>query len=225
MPCRSNSKGVPNKGLLKFGEKSLIKLSIENALKSRHINKVIFSSDGDELIDEALNAGAEVPFIRPSNISTDTASTWDVVRHCICYLEEKQNYIPDIIVLLQPTTPFRTNEIVDKCVDNLISNKLNTCISVTEVSYPPQWMYKKNDKNFLVSYINKGKRPLRRQDAEKIYKPNGMVYVFKLKCLKNKIPIPTPKMGYVFVDKNISINIDEEMDVKLAKLTWDELNG
>ena len=211
--------------MLKFGEKSLIALSIENALNSKYINKIIFSSDGKKLINEAINAGAEAPFIRPSNLSTDTASTWDVIRHCISYLKKKEIYIPDIIVLLQPTTPFRTYKIIDKCIDNLIFNKLNSCISVTEVSYPPEWMYKKNKENYLINYINKGKRASRRQDAEKVYKPNGMVYAFKLDCLKKRRPIPSSKMGYVFVDKDISINIDEEMDVKLAKLTWNELNG
>ena len=147
-------------------------------LQSRHINKVVFSSDGKKLINNALNAGAEVPFIRPYKYATDTASTWDVVRHCVSYL--RKTYIPDIIVLLQPTTPFRTNSIIDRCIDNVIFNKLNACISVTEVSYPPQWMYKKT-KIFLVSYFDK-KRPSRRQDAEIVYKPNGMVYAFKLEC-------------------------------------------
>ncbi len=85
-------------------------------------------------------------------------------------------------------------------------------------------MYKKNKKNLLVRYINKGKQPSRRQDAETIYKPNGMVYVIKTDFLENKTPIPTPKMGYVFVDKNTSINIDDKIDVKLANLTWNELN-
>ena len=68
IPCRSSSKGVPNKGLLKFGGKSLIELSIENARQSRHINKVVFSSDGEKLIKNALSAGAEAPFIRPYNM-------------------------------------------------------------------------------------------------------------------------------------------------------------
>ena len=83
----------------------------------------------------------EAPFVRPIKLSTDTASTWDVIRHCISYLK-KESYIPDIIILLQPTTP-RTSEIIDNCIENLLSNKLNVCISVTEVSYPPLWMYKK----------------------------------------------------------------------------------
>ena len=224
VPCRLKSKGVPNKGLIKFGNKSLIELSIENALDSKNINKVVFSSDGDKLINEALKSGAEVPFVRPSDISTDTASTWDVVRHCVSYLEENEDYIPDLVVLLQPTTPFRTKEIIDKCIDKLVLNRLNACVSVTEVSYPPQWMYQIDDQNLLVNYVKKGKWPSRRQDADKVYKPNGMVYVFNLKCLKNKIPVPTSKMGYVYVNKDLSINIDEPLDVKLAKLTWGELN-
>lgn len=176
------------------------------------------------LISEAVKAGAEAPFVRPANISSDTASTWDVVRHSVSFLKKEENYSPDIIVLLQPTTPFRSEDIIDKCIENLISRQLDACISVTDVSYPPQWTYKINDNNLLTNFINKNKWPARRQDAEKLYKPNGMVYVLKLKCLKNKVPFPTSKMGYVYVDKNLSINIDEPMDVKLANIVWSELN-
>jgi len=223
IPCRSNSKGVPNKGLINFGKKSLVALTVQNALNSKNINKVVFSSDGQNLINEAVNAGAEAPFLRPDDLARDNSSTWDVLRHCISFLKLKESYIPDIVVILQPTTPFRTSEIVDKCIDKLILDKLNACITITEVDYPPQWMYKKNNKNHLINYIEKGIWPSRRQDAEKVYKPNGMIYAFKLNCLQNKLPIPTSKMGYVFVNRDISINIDEAIDVKLAKLTWSEL--
>lgn len=157
-------------------------------------------------------------------MSKDTSSTWDVIRHTTSYLKQQENYQPDYIILLQPTTPFRTPLIIDKCIKKLIKLNLNSCITVTDVDYPPQWTYKLNKKNNLTKFLKGNyKWPLRRQDAEHVYQPNGMVYSLKTSLLKKKLPIPSNLMGYVFIEKRISCNIDSYHDLTLAKIIWDEL--
>ena len=133
IPARAGSKGVLNKNIKSLNGKPLISYTIEEAKKSKFIDKLIVSTDSKEIADISLSQGASVPFIRPSELSTDSSLTFDVIKHTMNFLKDKDEHY-DIIVLLQPTTPFRKVESIDKAILTLKkSNKYTSVVSVIEV--------------------------------------------------------------------------------------------
>ena len=148
--------------------------------KSKRISKLIFSTDDKILRDEAIKLGVSSPFLRPKKLASDKASSFSVLKHSIEWLKDNENWQTDIVVLLQPTTPFRTGNLIDKVIKLMIDTKADASLTITDVDYPPHWMmYKKSNK--LKNIIKNGNKYTRRQDTPKAYKPAGMVYVIKKK--------------------------------------------
>ena len=124
--------------------------------------------------------GISVPFDRPKNLSNDKATSFSVLKHAITWLEKNQNWKTDIVVLLQPTTPFRTGKLIDKVIKKLISENSDAAITITDSDYPAYWMLKKKKKTHRINFLLKdGYKFTRRQDTPKCYKPAGMVYAIK----------------------------------------------
>ena len=216
IPARGNSRGIKNKNLLKINGKSLIEIAIENAKKSKKITKIIFSSDSNKLINEAKKK-IKVEFKRPKKISTHKSSTYDVLKHATKWMEKKYKWKADIIVALPPTTPFRNYKHIDRTLELLIKKKAKSAITITEPSYSPYWMFKKEKGNYKF-LISSGKNIQRRQDAPKTYQPAGMVYALRRNFLLNmKGILPQNNTAGLFVKKEEAINIDTELDYKIAK--------
>jgi len=214
--ARGNSKGIKNKNLLKIKNKTLIEIAIDSAKKSKKLTKIIFSSDSDRLIRVARKK-TRIHFKRPKNLATDKSSTYDVLRHATRWIE-KNGWKPDIIVALSPTTPFRNSKHIDQTINLLIKTKSEAAITITEPSYSPYWMFKKEKKNFKF-LLSRGKKIQRRQDAPKAYQPAGMVYALKYNFLFTmKGILPQKKTACLLVKKEESINIDNHIDYKLAKI-------
>lgn len=214
--ARENSKGIKDKNLLKINSKTLIEIAIENALKSKKINKLIFSSDSEKLIKIAKKK-IEVKFKRPKYLAKDNSSSYDVAKHAIKWLIKNENWNTDIVVILSPTTPFRKAKHIDQTINKLIKSNSNTAMIITEPSYPPYWMLKKNKNNYKFIFPG-GKRIYRRQDCPKAYQAAGMVYAFTSKHLfKIKSVLPEKKTACVIVDRKEAVNIDNIIDYKLAK--------
>ena len=161
--------------------------------------------------------GVSSPFIRPKYLSNDKASSFSVLRHATEWLKKNENWIADIVVLLQPTTPFRTSKHIDQVINLLISSKSDAALTITDVDYPPHWMfYQKNKK--LICMIKNGNKFTRRQDTPKSYKPAGMVYALKKDFLfKIKGLLPQKKTVGFYVKPEIAINIDTYDHYLLAK--------
>ena len=123
IPARGGSKEIKNKNLLKLNNKTLIEIAIKNSNNSKLINKLVFSSDSKKLIKEAKKFKIDIPFVRPKKLATDSASSFSVLKHAINFFEKKYNWTTDIVVLLQPTTPFRTGKIIDQTINILLRNK------------------------------------------------------------------------------------------------------
>jgi CMP-N,N'-diacetyllegionaminic acid synthase len=210
IPARGGSKGIKNKNLLKLNKKSLIEIAIKEVKKSKFITKILFSSDSNKIIKEAKKF-IDIKFTRPKKYSTDRASSYDVARHALNWFEKnnKKNIVK-IVVILSPTTPFRTVNDIDGAIKKLIENKKATSvIGITETDYPPYWMLKK-DKKFKLTWLIKEKKKYNsRQQYPKIYQPNGMVYALKADFLKKMKGILPQKgtLGY-FIDEKRSVNID-----------------
>ena len=134
--ARGNSKGIKNKNLLKINNKSLIEIAINNSLKSKRLNKIVFSSDSNKLINEAKKK-IKVHFKRPKKLAQDKTSSYEVIKHAIKWLKTNENWETDIVVILPPTSPFRKAKHIDKVIDLLIKTNSQAAMTITEPSYPP----------------------------------------------------------------------------------------
>ena len=216
--ARKGSKGIPGKNYLKLEKKNLVEIAIRNAKKSSMLNKILFSSDDKKLVNVAKSLGVSAPFLRPKNLSNDKASSFSVLKHAIEWLEKNENWKTDIVVLLQPTTPFRTGKIIDDVIKLLIRSKSNAAMTITDVDYPPHWMIlmKKNKK--LKTLIKNGNKFTRRQDTPQCYKPAGLVYAIRKNILyKIKGLLPHGDTRGFYISPEQSINIDNYLHYLLAK--------
>lgn len=201
-----------------IGGLSLLERSINSANKSKFINRIIFSTESEEYIDQVKHLDIEIPFVRPSSLATDHTSTWDVVRHAVDFMKNKSNFDANIVVVLQPNCPFRTAKHIDDAI-NIVLGGANSSLSIREVDYAPEWMFRLN-KNGSITKIIKDKNITRMQDSDSTYQPNGAVYVLKTSLLKNKIPLPNKYTRTLKMTFEESINIDESWDFELAKIIY-----
>src|SRR5262245_50403921 len=135
--ARGGSKGLPRKNVLDLAGKPLLAWSVEAARASRYIDRLILSSDDDEIMDVAKQYGCEVPFRRPKDLATDGAPTSPAVVHALDAIGEAFDYV----VVLQPTSPLRTAADIDGAIELCHVRRASTCVSMTETSKPSEWMY------------------------------------------------------------------------------------
>lgn len=223
--ARSGSKGLPKKNLLKLGNQTLIELSIDVAKKAKLVNRIIFSSDSDKYINLAKNRGAEVPFVRPKKLAGDKVSSWEVVRHAVEWLVKNENWKADIIVLLQPNTPFRKPQHIDLVIKKILKGKYCAAMTIREVDYPTEWMFFLNKSKSLIPILKDRKKIKRRQDSKKVYQPAGTAYAINFDRLKLQDPINYDNLGSVIVPFEESINIDSIKDFIIALSYWKLKNG
>ena len=151
IPARGGSKEVPRKNIKKFNGKPLVAYSIEVALQAQSINRVVVSTDDKNIAEIAKMYGADVPFLRPSEISGDKAIDDQFLRHAINWFNN-HNEDYSVIVLLRPTCLFRTSDDIDKAVQKLSTSDFDSVRGITKVPYSPYWM-KKKDNEKLISFI------------------------------------------------------------------------
>ncbi len=207
IPARGGSKGVPRKNIRFLAGKPLIAWTIEEAKKSKYIDRLILSSEDEEIIKVARQYGCEVPFKRPIELAQDDTPGIEPVIHAINTLEDKYDYV----VLLQPTSPLRTVEDIDGCIQHCIMTEAPACVSVTEAQQSPYWMYKLDDDMRLNPFVQH-QIINRRQDLPKIYALNGAVYIAESGfIIENKSFLTEETAGYIMSGEN-SVDIDTEMD-------------
>ncbi len=213
IPARGGSKRLPRKNVLDLCGKPLIAYTIEAALKSKYINKVIVSSDDEEILNISSNFGADI-IKRPIDLANDTATTFDTIKHTIDNFEKY-----DYIVLLQPTSPLRNEKHIDEAMELLEKKKADAIVSVCEMEHSPLWSNTLpkdgNMNNFLKDEIlNK-----RSQDLEKFYRLNGAIYICKTeKLIENKSFFLKDNIFAYIMNRENSVDIDEEIDFKIAEV-------
>lgn len=216
IPARGGSKGIPNKNIMDICGKPLIAYTIEAGKKSKYIDEIVVSTDSDSIKVVAEKYGAKVPFLRPQELSSDTAKSIDVVLHAIDFYK-KNNINFDYIVLLQPTSPLRTCEHLDEAIEKLIEANRNSLISVREADENPVIMRTIQDGK-LREVISFGGTNLRRQDLPTFYIFNGALYINSNDMLVNeKSFIDENTIPYV-MDKKSSVDIDTMLDAKLVEV-------
>ena len=212
IPARGCSKGVPRKNIRDLAGKPLIAWTIEEAKKSRYIDRLILSSEDDEIIEVAKQYGCEVPFKRPLELAQDDTPGIEPVLHAI---EQCPGY--DYVVLLQPTSPLRTVEDIDGCIEKLLNSDADFCVSVTEPEKSPYWMYTLEEER-MVPLLSQEELVTRRQDLPKVYALNGAVYIGKVtELIESKSFLAITTIAYEMT-KEHSIDIDTQIDFTLCEL-------
>ncbi len=214
IPARGGSKGLPGKNIKRLGDKPLIAWTIEAALNAKFIDKTIVSTDCQEIAQVSRAYGAEVPFIRPDELSSDTATSSDVILHAIGSMKSEFN----VILLLQPTSPFRTAKDIDSASELYNSSSTSSVVSVCLADKSPYWYFFKNNVGMMSPVLSMEGQFSRRQELPDTYLLNGAIYIVDIKkFLSQKKFIFDDSISYV-MSKESSIDIDEPLDFKLAQL-------
>ncbi len=218
IPARGGSKGLPRKNILSINGKPLIAHTIENALKANCIERVIVSTDDEEIASVSLEFGAEVPFLRPAELATDDASAIDVYLHAVSYLSENMHEKIDNFMVLLPTSPLRDSTDIEKSHDLFVIEKAKTLISITEIAKPIEWYLKKNDNNRIYNAgFATNSLMDNRQKYEKLYVPNGAIYILDYKILKDQRTYYTDNTVPYNMPAERSIDIDSRIDFEIVK--------
>jgi len=211
IPARGGSKGIPKKNIKLLAGKELIAWTIEAALGSKYINRVIVSTDDKEIARVSKKYGSEV-IKRPKELAIDKAKTIDAVFHALSVLK-RENYNSDIIVLLQPTSPLRRTSHLDKAIHRFLKTRYDSLVSVCP-SHAFLWKVEKG-KAIPINY--NFKKRARRQDIKPEYKENGAIYILERKNLIKERTIPNGKIGLYAMPEENSVEIDEQFDFWLCE--------
>lgn len=218
IPARGGSKRLPGKNILLLKNKPLIAWTIEAALNSKYKLDVIVSTDDQAISDIAKQFGAEVPFIRPEEISDDNSTSIDVVKHTLSFLKEKDNRKYDFIILLQPTSPLRNNVDIDLAIDLLIDKEADSIISMCECEHSPLWTNTLPSDNSLDNFQREELLNKRAQDLPIYYRFNGAIYISKVDRLFKEKRFFFNTKSYSYIMPSVrSIDIDNVIDFKLAE--------
>jgi CMP-N-acetylneuraminic acid synthetase len=215
IPARMDSKSIKNKNIVDLGNKPLIAWTIDAAIRSK-LDKVIVSTDNPEIANISMKFGAEVPFLRPKHLALDTAHSIDVVKHTLDNIDMN----PIAMMLLQPTSPFRSTKQINESIKLFDKSDTNSCISLCKIQFPPEWSISIGEKNLNFPFWSSKESPfnLERQQLPAYYKPNGAIYITRvgyLRYFNNLIDINS--CCQYIMDERTSFDIDTELDYKLAK--------
>lgn len=219
IPARGGSKRVDRKNLREVAGKPLIAHAIDHGNDASTIDKVVVSTDDEEIRQTANEYGGSAPFKRPADLATDEAGTAPVVTHALKWLENNGETF-DIICLIQTTSPLRTAVDIDSAVDRLIETDSESVVSVSEFLTPPQWAVTEDDNGSLTSYFEQGELwgdHKRTQEIPSIVHPNGAVYAsWTDSWMKNETFYTESTVGYKMPAER-SLDIDEPWELELVR--------
>lgn len=186
--ARGGSKGVPGKNIKPLLGKPLIAYTIEAAKNSGVFDRLILSTDDPKIAEVARQYGCEVPFLRPAELAQDKTPHLPVMQHAIQWLKDNQQYQPDYITILQPTSPLRQPFHIQEAVALALQTDADSVVGVTEVPghHNPMWTLKMDDRGAVKLFVTgepMRKRITRRQDLPKVFTTNGAIYLFKTDLL------------------------------------------
>jgi CMP-N-acetylneuraminic acid synthetase len=217
IPAREGSKGIVNKNLRLIGDKPLILYTIKAAKESKRLARVLFSTDSPRMREIALRSGIEAPFLRPRELAEDMTCMVEVMKHCVEWLTKSENYRPDLIVTLYPTSPFRTGWQIDQAIELFLSSGADCLVSVSKQKHHPYWSLDIDENGRLCHYFGKDKIFYRRQDMPETYEQNGAIYIVPADRIDLLDRRSMAENTLPFLMEGISaINIDDELDLILA---------
>lgn len=218
IPAREGSKGIPKKNIQKVNGVSLLEYTVRAAKKSKKITRLIISTDSHEIAKLATRLNVEVPFLRPKKFAKSSSSTIDFLNHALGFLKKKENYCPDIIIILQVTSPLRNHSSIDKSVQLLIKHKASSVLGVSEIRQHPLLAFsldkeknlKPNQKNFKKFY--------QRQMFPSFYYPSGSIYTFWYKTLQTYGNFYGPKIKPLLLPKEECVDVDSVYELFISEM-------
>lgn len=219
IPARRGSKGVKHKNRKLLAAKPLIRYTIDAAKKSKFITRIILSSDDRKIINYCKSFGIEVPFFRPATLSGDNVPMSAVIMHAVNFLWSRDKYMPDYIILLQPTSPLRKARQIEEALKLLLKSGADSVVSVVEVphNFNPYSVMKLKG-GILKPFLPCGENMNLRQKKPRFFARNGpAILAFKSSCLLKDKTIFGKKTIPYFMKKEDSIDIDDYFDFEIAE--------
>jgi CMP-N,N'-diacetyllegionaminic acid synthase len=217
IPARSGSKGLQDKNIRLLNDKPLIAYTIEAALISGMFDEIFVSTDSEKYAGIAKKYGANVPFLRSEELSSDIASSWDVVREVLSIFRELDKKF-DTFALLQPTSPLRTSDDIMNAFKLMSGKKANAVVSVCEVDHSPLWCNTLPENNSLCEFLNKELITKPRQQLKTFYRINGALYIVNTTYFSNVSNIYESDCYAYIMEKRKSIDIDDQTDFDIANM-------
>ncbi len=214
LTARGGSKGVPGKNIRPLAGKPLLQYSVEAAQRSGCLDRLILSSDDPQILEVGRNLGVETPFVRPAELADDHSDHISVVLHALEQLASP----PDYVLLLQPTSPFRTGEDIRGCVSLALARQASGVVSVSEVVDHPVLMKTMDERGALQAYASSNLAYARRQDLPRLYIPNGALYCTSVRALREERTFyPKGVLGFLMPEER-SLQIDTPWQFHVAEL-------
>jgi CMP-N-acetylneuraminic acid synthetase len=220
--ARGGSKGIPRKNIALLAGKPLIAWTIEAAMHSPLVSRIIISTDDQEIADVSLQLGGEVPFIRPAALAQDNTTSADSFRHAILWMDQNHQLNSDYAMLLQPTSPLRTSEDIDAAIELALQSNAESVVSVCKSKSHPYWTFRLNETGKLCRYLEHDlldfqKQYTARQDLPPAYALNGAIYLIKVDVfLAENTFLPDGTIPYVMPPER-SLDIDTPWEFRLAE--------
>lgn len=229
IPARGGSKGVPGKNIIDLGGKPLIAYTIEAALQSDVIDRVVVSTDSEKIAEVAARLGAEVPFLRPAELATDSAHSADVVEHAVGFVEAAEKVAFKYVIMLQPTSPFRNARHITEAMRTFLDGPHESLITIKRQEYPPWWMFRLDGDRLTTAVTWKpgvNIFNMVRQDFPDVYRPNGAFYVTYREKLRESGNLINPNScGYYIMATEDSVDIDTPADLAVARAEFSRRAG
>ena len=215
VPARSGSKGVPGKNVRPLAGHTLLEYTARAARQSGVLDRIVLSTDSPEIADAGRSAGLDVPFMRPAALAADDTPMVPVIQHALTELSQHR-WSPDIVVLLQPTSPLRRPDHIRDAVNMLRATGADSVVTVVEVPrhLSPDYVMRIADGR-LKPFLAEGARVTRRQDARPAYSRDGTVYAFRRSTIEKTAGIYGDDCRPLLIDASDSLSIDSPAD-------WDE---
>ena len=219
--ARAGSKELPNKNIQTFNGKPLISWAVELALEVKQINEVFVSTDSEEIAEIARMSGASIPFMRPSELATDTSPEWHSWQHFIKFLADKDGRLPDVFLSLPATSPLRSTIDIENCLNEFKKGTTDFVVGITPSERNPYFnMVKKREDNQVDLVIQHGDQYSRRQDIPEIFDLTTVCYVGKPTTILTKNSIFEGKVVGVEIPRERAIDIDTELDFQIAEFLF-----
>ncbi len=217
--ARGGSKGVPKKNIRLLNGKPLISYTVEAAKQSQYIDRVIISTDSEEIADTAAAGGAEKLFLRPAQFATDESPSWETIIHALQWIENHEKKIYPVFCLLQPTSPLRRSNHVDAAIEKYFATPhAENLVSVCESSKSPYWSQMVTKEGLLKPVIDSKNLFTRRQETPQTYDINGAIYIAKTESYLRTKSFLDDKTTFYAMSKEDSLDIDTELDFTIAEV-------
>ena len=218
IPARAGSRGLRHKNTRSFAGKPLVCWTIDAARGSKYIDRTLVSTDGARIARVARAAGADVPFMRPAALATDSASALHAIWHATDWLAQNEGRSYDYVIMLQPTSPLRSAQHIDQAIEYYFSNRKterDTLVSVTIAPKAVVWLLEKNTSGYLDFCFPLTAQKLRRQASPRYYLPNGVIFLGPLGRARKRLFYTARTLPFV-MPENVSVDIDTKEDFTRA---------